>query len=80
MPNKPIYEGVHGGTKVTVVSVSIESDFITKTDITSRGGGYEIRRVNKVIRDFSAICCVTGRRNDSEWVISQGILVGLIQN
>jgi len=70
LPNKPIYEGVHGGTKVTVVSVSIESDFITKTDITSRGGGYEIRRVNKVIRDFSAICCVTGRRNDSEWVIS----------
>ena len=66
LPNRP----VHGGTKVTIKTFSIDARLITKTDITDIGGNYELRGVNKLIHDFSAMCCVTGISDDNEWIIS----------
>ena len=66
LPNRP----VHGGTKVTIKTFSIDTQIITKTDITDMAGNYELRGVNQLIHDFSAMCCVTGRSDDNEWIIS----------
>ena len=69
LSDRPRFEAVHQGTKITVRSYNLDGSLDEKNSRTSISGAYEIRGVRQIIEDVSAICCVTGI-SENNWIIS----------
>ena len=69
LSDRPRFEAVHEGTKITVRSYNLDGSLDEKSSITLISGAYEIRGVRQIIEDVSAICCVTGI-SENNWIIS----------
>ena len=69
LSDRPRFEAVHQGTKITVRSYNLDGSLDEKNSRTSTSGAYEIRGVRQIIEDVSAICCVTGI-SENNWIIS----------